>query len=60
MKALSKVLFGLMAMAILPGTALAQADYPSKTVTIVVPFAAGGTTDMLGRILADRLSQRLK
>lgn len=60
MKALSKALFGLMAMAILPGTALAQADYPSKTVTIVVPFAAGGTTDMLGRILADRLGQRLK
>ncbi|WP_284177924.1 tripartite tricarboxylate transporter substrate binding protein [Rhabdaerophilum sp. SD176] len=60
MKALSKTLFGLMAMAILPGTALAQAEYPSKTVTIVVPFAAGGTTDMLGRILADRLSQRLK
>lgn len=65
MKALSKALLGVLAMTVpamtaLPGTALAQADYPSKTVTIVVPFAAGGTTDMLGRILADRLSQRLK
>ncbi|MCZ8376928.1 MAG: tripartite tricarboxylate transporter substrate binding protein [Beijerinckiaceae bacterium] len=60
MKDLSKALLGLLAMTVLPGAALAQADYPSKTVTIVVPFAAGGTTDMLGRILADRLSQRLK
>lgn len=39
--------------------ALAQ-DYPgNKVVTIVVPFAAGGTTDLLGRILAERLGQRL-
>lgn len=40
--------------------ALAQADYPgTKVVTIIVPFAAGGTTDLLGRIVADRLSARL-
>ena len=40
--------------------AWAQADYPgSKVVTIVVPFAAGGTTDLLGRVLADRLGARL-
>ena len=42
------------------GPAFAQGDYPgSKVVTIVVPFAAGGTTDLLGRVLADRLGQRL-
>ncbi len=40
--------------------ALAQSDYPgNKVVTIIVPFAAGGTTDLLGRILADRLGARL-
>lgn len=40
--------------------ALAQAPYPGgNVVTIIVPFAAGGTTDLLGRILADRLSARL-
>lgn len=40
--------------------ASAQGDYPgSKVVTIIVPFAAGGTTDLLGRILADRLGARL-
>lgn len=40
--------------------AMAQSDYPgSRVVTIVVPFAAGGTTDLLGRVLADRLGARL-
>ncbi len=38
--------------------ALAQGGYPAKVVTIVVPFAAGGTTDMLARILAERLGSR--
>ncbi|TCR70045.1 tripartite tricarboxylate transporter substrate binding protein [Bosea sp. BK604] len=39
---------------------LAQPAYPTaKVVTIVVPFAAGGTTDLLGRILAERLAARM-
>ncbi len=60
MRHISKALLGCMALALATVSATAQADYPNRTVTIVVPFAAGGTTDMLGRILADRLSQRLK
>ncbi|KRD96147.1 hypothetical protein ASE63_12045 [Bosea sp. Root381] len=47
-------------LAVLAGPALAQSSYPgNKVVTIIVPFAAGGTTDLLGRILADRLGARL-
>ena len=38
-------------------TAHAQSVWPSKPVTLVVPFAAGGGTDIGARILAQRLSQ---
>lgn len=32
--------------------------YPARPVTVIVPFAAGGTADSLGRIFAERLSER--
>lgn len=47
---------GLAAAVSLPAAA---ADYPTRPVTVIVPFAAGGTADALGRIFAERLSQRL-
>jgi tripartite-type tricarboxylate transporter receptor subunit TctC len=46
------------ALVALGGGALGQA-WPTKPVTMVVPFAAGGPTDLLGRVFADRLSQIL-
>jgi tripartite-type tricarboxylate transporter receptor subunit TctC len=39
--------------------AAAADNYPSRPISIVVPFPAGGPTDTLGRILADRMKQTL-
>jgi tripartite-type tricarboxylate transporter receptor subunit TctC len=43
---------------LLVGAASAQ-DYPNRTVRIVVPFPPGGAPDLVGRTLANRLSERL-
>ena len=53
---------GLLAalLACLPGVALSQAPtWPSKPIKIVVPFAPGGNTDSIARIMAERLTQSL-
>lgn len=47
---------------LLPGLAAAQAhaeSYPSRTITLVVPFAAGGFTDVVARVLAQGLGRNL-
>src|SRR5688572_14783711 len=44
--------------AILPAQA-AQNAYPRQPVKLIIPFAAGGTTDLLGRIIADRMGTEL-
>jgi tripartite-type tricarboxylate transporter receptor subunit TctC len=39
--------------------AFAQGAYPTRTITLIVPFAPGGSTDVIGRIMAEGISQVL-
>lgn len=46
-------------LSVLAAPALAQGGFPQRNVTIIVPFAAGGSTDVLTRLMAERMSQTL-
>jgi tripartite-type tricarboxylate transporter receptor subunit TctC len=54
-------ILALAAAGLAAGALPAQADnYPSRTVTIIVPYPAGGPTDQAARVVADSLSKQLK
>jgi tripartite-type tricarboxylate transporter receptor subunit TctC len=48
-----------LAAGLLATPALAQGGFPSRPVTIVVPFAPGGSTDVLTRLMAERMGEAL-
>ena len=48
---------GLLAGVVSVGTA--KAEFPERAVTLVVPFAAGGSTDVVARVIAERMSTDL-
>ncbi|RZS78048.1 Bug family tripartite tricarboxylate transporter substrate binding protein [Pigmentiphaga kullae] len=48
-----------IALAVAAGPAWSADAYPSKPIRIVIPFAPGGTVDILGRVLGEQLGTRL-
>ena len=53
-----RLLFALLA-AIAAATSAAAQTYPNKSITIIVPFAAGGPSDALARIMGERMKATL-
>src|SRR5579862_694300 len=55
---LSRVALALVLLSA-AATAVVADDYPSRPITMIVPFAAGGPTDVIGRLLAQNMGQTL-
>src|SRR6476661_2803521 len=53
------LLAGAVAVLALPGAGLAQDAWPSRPITIIVPFTPGTGIDVLARTLGQKLSQRV-
>src|SRR3712207_5297424 len=54
-----KLTLVVAALALLSRTAVAQADYPERPITMIVPFAAGGPTDTVARLIAEPMTAKL-
>ena len=52
-------LAGVGALAMGVGSAFAQEVYPAKPIAMIVPFAAGGTSDVIARLISEQMSQVL-
>ena len=56
MQSIQRIVMSMAAAAaMLPGAALAQ-DFPAKPITLIVPQNPGGTNDLVGRVVAQRLA----
>jgi tripartite-type tricarboxylate transporter receptor subunit TctC len=60
MKKITALIASIVTAVGLAASAFAQSDYPSKPVKIIVPFPAGGTSDVMGRMIAEELTKILK
>jgi tripartite-type tricarboxylate transporter receptor subunit TctC len=56
---LLRVMAALTVLIVLPSGSQSRADWPERPITIIVPFPRDGATDLLGRLLAAKLTMRL-
>jgi tripartite-type tricarboxylate transporter receptor subunit TctC len=56
---MNRLVVAAFAAVLASGATAGAENYPSRPITIIVPFAAGGPTDALARILGDRMRQTL-
>jgi tripartite-type tricarboxylate transporter receptor subunit TctC len=56
---LARTIAALLALLLLCDVARADDAYPSKTINLIVPFPAGGSTDVIGRLVAEGLRRIL-
>ncbi len=55
-----QIRYALLAFSLLSAEVVCAQEYPSRSVTIVVPYAPGGSSDLTARILAKTLTDQLK
>jgi tripartite-type tricarboxylate transporter receptor subunit TctC len=55
---LTRLITLALLLACIPHAAASAGDFPSRTVTIISPYQAGGTSDIIARVLAQRLGER--
>jgi tripartite-type tricarboxylate transporter receptor subunit TctC len=59
LKPTCRALAGAILLALAAAPAAAQSDYPRRQITLVVPFAAGGPTDIVARIVGEHMNRTL-
>jgi tripartite-type tricarboxylate transporter receptor subunit TctC len=59
LKPTCRALAGAILLALAAAPAAAQTDYPRRQITLVVPFAAGGPTDIVARIVGEHMNRTL-
>src|ERR1700742_4678766 len=54
-----RIVLACVALSALTAPAPAQDAYPTKPITMIVPFAAGGASDVIARLIAEQMGQHI-